>query len=226
MNDYLSFAIEKTKELFEKSGVDAGHGIDHSLIVMNHASNALKQFAHLSELEKNSVLLAALLHDVDDGKFFDHLGYENAEKILQQYPLESALTLKMISLVSCSKNGNTQYNGPIWILIPRWADRLEAMGKIGIERCEIYNSHIGRPKYLPNTERVKNINELEQVATLERFEKYQNGKSSESMIDHFYDKLLHLRICTSISYIDELMEEKHQEMVQYVLKFWEENIEK
>jgi len=222
MENYLSVAIKDTQELFLSAKVDAGHGIGHSLIVMEHARKTLEHLPDLKETEKNSILLAALLHDADDKKFFGHKGYQNAEKILQKYPEESKLALEMISLVSCSQNGNVIPECPQWMLIPRWCDRLEAMGEIGIKRCEIYNSHVGRPKYLSTTPIVKSKEDLIEIATPERFLQYQNGKTSESMIDHFYDKLLHLKIPTGFSYIDNIMEERHEEMIRYVLKFWEE----
>jgi HD superfamily phosphodiesterase len=58
------------------------------------------------------------------------------------------------------------------------------------------------------------------IATPERFEKYQIDGKSATMMDHFYDKLLHLRIITGIEYIDKLMEERHWYMVNYVVEFW------
>jgi uncharacterized protein len=221
---YLRTAKQSLRQLFIKSGIDAGHGYDHALAVMHHARHALKHFSNLNQAQRQAVLLAALLHDADDGKFFpNNKNYENATEILQAYSEEErTLALQMIGLVSCSRNGNqTSQDIPLWMFIPRWCDRLEAMGEIGIKRCQIYNEHVKRPIYIPNATPVAcNIIELECIATNERFQRYQSGVPSVSMIDHFYDKLLHLRIITGIPYIDEMMETRHKIMVDYVIDFW------
>jgi uncharacterized protein len=214
----MEVAVEKLEQILKEASVDEGHGIDHALIVMDHACHALKHFPELEETDKRAVMLAALLHDADDGKFFDHEGYQNAEKVLESFPNEKEKVLKMISLVSCSKNGNEEHEVD-WELIPRWCDRLEATGEIGIKRCETYTKHKGRPEYLPSTPRVHSLEEIELVATPERFAQYTGG--SASMIDHFYDKLLHLKIDTGVPYIDQVMEKRHKEVVDFLLEFWE-----
>mgnify|MGYP000650002360 CR=1 FL=1 len=77
------------------------------------------------------------------------------------------------------------------LLWPRWSDRLEAAGEIGVARCYLYNKHCKAPLSCSNTPRPKTVEEVWKLATPERFEAYQsNGGGSASMIDHYYDKLL------------------------------------
>jgi uncharacterized protein len=136
------------------------------------------------------------------------------------------LILHMIDLVSCSKNGDS--DPPIsWMAIPRDCDRLEAIGHIGIERCRAYNQHISKPLHLINTQRVYTIDELWKVATVDRFNNYQKLGTSESMIDHYYDKLLHIgssqRLKSKNFYV--LQESKNREsiMIDYILNYWKNN---
>uniref|UniRef100_A0A7S3AVF9 Uncharacterized protein n=1 Tax=Haptolina ericina TaxID=156174 RepID=A0A7S3AVF9_9EUKA len=102
--------------------------------------------------------------------------------------------VKMIGWVSCSANGNScpeeANQEPEW-LWPRWADRLEAVGSVGIVRCYQYNSEKGDPLSSPATPRPATEDEVFALAMPERFAKYQaSSGGSVSMMDHYYDKLL------------------------------------
>ena len=102
--------------------------------------------------------------------------------------------VRMIDWVSCSKNGNacpeaarTQPE----LLWPRWADRLEAAGEIGVARCYMHNCHAGAPLSVESTPRPATEAEAFALATEERFAEYQrSGGNSDSMMDHYFDKLL------------------------------------
>mmetsp|Transcript_29395 Transcript_29395/g.93942 ORF Transcript_29395/g.93942 Transcript_29395/m.93942 type:complete len:155 (+) Transcript_29395:920-1384(+) len=102
----------------------------------------------------------------------------------------------MISLVSCSANGNAappEARTSPELLWPRWADRLEASGEVGVVRCYQYNRHVGAPLSVDQTPRPATQEEVWRHATEERFEEYQaSGGGSASMVDHYYDKLLHV----------------------------------
>ena len=182
--------------------VPPSRGIHHCFSVLAHVDEAL-EYETISEQEVQAVRLAALLHEVDDHEFFDTKDYANARSILKTCEVPdyiSYITIEMIDLVSCS-NHNFVGRGERWKFIPRDADRLEALGDIGILRCYEYTLSIGNPIILPSTPRPKTLEELESVATLQRFENYK-GKSdirpqSSSMIDHYYDKLLHIGIMSS-----------------------------
>ena len=100
----------------------------------------------------------------------------------------------MIDWVSCSKNGNSipPDSTPL-TLIPRWSDRLEAVGKEGVVRCYQYTIEHGRPLSSALSPRPRSVDELWALATPERFEHYQlHGPTFDDMISHFYDKLLHV----------------------------------
>ena len=133
----------------------------------------------------------------------------------------------MISLVSCSSNGHSfpdDAKRSPWILIPRWADRLEAVGEIGIVRCYEYNVHIGTPLFTPNTPRPKTIELIRAAATTERFEAYQKrGGTSDSMMDHYYDKLLQIskppKEMVQNEYLENAFLKKEEPLIRLCMSF-------
>lgn len=217
----ITCIIAALKRLLEESNIDSGHGLDHSLHVLHHAREALKYELDLTEEQKYCIELAALLHDADDNKFFPtHSNYENARLILNGCNIPSEhqdLIITMISLVSCRHNRNSKVDPP-WLLIPRWSDRIEALGNIGLLRCYQYSIYANKPMFLESTPRVINAEELNKVATAERFATYQG--ISESLIDHLYDKVLHLyKMETSNSYLKSEALKRHQIIIDFVYKF-------
>jgi uncharacterized protein len=186
--------INSLESILLKKNVCISHGIGHAIIVMNNAINALSSEKYdLNELDYKSVLVAALLHDADDRKFFpDNKNYENLREILKNES-EQFVTqvITMVDLVSSSKNGDSIPNyvaNNMWMLIPRYADRLEAIGLVGVERVYQYAKTSNNPLYVESTPKPKNEEEIWEIATIDRYKSYHG--SSLSMIDHFYDKLL------------------------------------
>lgn len=183
--------------IFNKHDMAPSHGIDHARRVMKHARLAIAHDDTLRHMyiEKLAIVLAALLHDADDRKYFpNNKNYENARSIVQKLcPGIEPLVISMIGYVSTSSNGNSIPAEAIdrpWLLYPRWADRLEAIGWIGIVRAWEYTIETNRPLFTDETPKVQTEHELWDIATKQRYEEYK-GKSA-SMMDHYYDKLLHI----------------------------------
>ena len=134
-------AIKYIGDLFQDN--TDGHDINHSLRVYNNAMNIAAAY---SSCDKMVVALAALLHDVDDHKLFRTVNNENARKFLSSQDIEQEkidLICNLINSVSFSKNrGNT----PECIegKIVQDADRLDAIGAIGIARTFAYGGKNGR----------------------------------------------------------------------------------
>lgn len=209
------------------------HGYEHFVAVKNHAVLALEH-ENLSELQKFEVEIAALLHDVDDEKIFPgNKNFENARLILnkafvkgeklkgEDKIIEDIITL--ISLVSCSKNGSSEPPEP-WMAIPRDCDRLEAIGQIGIDRCRDLCIHKGWPFHLDTTPVAITEEEVWAAATQERYDRYASGVKSVSMLDHYYDKLLHIgkpeTLKSQNKYILEEAAKRTKIMVQFVIYYW------
>lgn len=207
------FIILNNKENINnpKQIIDESHGLLHMLIVLYHVSIALSTFKFsndISEKEKIKIQLAALLHDIDDHKYFpNNKNYNNARKILvETRKNENELSnddiddiIEMISWVSSSINGDFIPKKAIfkeYLLYPRYADRLEALGIIGVKRALQYTlkqQKEGNPKGILfdiYTPKARDEIRLWDIASDFRYREYTG--TSKSMIDHFYDKLLRL----------------------------------
>lgn len=165
----------KLHELMEGHDV-GGHGFDNFIAVGDHAVKAL-EYEDLSDYIKLQIELAAYLHDVDDQKIFPNsINYQNARKILNEIFADinfaetfEEITIKsnniidgiiqMIEIVSCSKNGDSEPSER-WMAIPRDCDRLEAIGKIGIQRCYEYTLHTEAALHNVDTPKVYSEEEL------------------------------------------------------------------
>jgi uncharacterized protein len=223
--------ISALDELLSSHKVDKGHGIDHSRSVLDHVNNALSVSNTPSDdTSRLAIRLAALLHDADDRKFFDTKNYENTRFILDcVVPGEKKLqklVLKMIKLVSYTTNGNSKDDESVeqdWLLYPRYADRLESIGEVGIERCYIYSIYVDRPLYLETTPRAKTKEELNRIVTIDRYNSYLNNEIVENtLVGQIYDKILHIAdhiIEGGNPYFVKEARERHEVVVNFVLDF-------
>ncbi len=88
-----------------------------------------------------------------------------------------------------------------------------------VVRCYEYNQHVGnRPLFTEKTARVRNVDELALAAPMSRFLNYTGD--SDSFIDHFYDKLVH--VCTiesDNSYLVEQANQRKQELLDFLFEF-------
>jgi uncharacterized protein len=200
------------------------HGIDHAVAVMNHAENALNKATFTVDTRiKNCVLLAALLHDADDRKFFpNNKDYENLRSVIHDMACDDVeLIIRMVSLVSSSKNGDSIPEDAVrneWLLYPRYADRLEAIGIIGVERCYQYALTSKNPLYVATTPCVTTEEDMWTVATIERYNSYKGV--SDSMIDHYYDKLLRAAMFPIRNeYFDSETNIRRKPSIDFVLMF-------
>lgn len=179
--------------------VDVSHGVQHACAVLEHVQQAMCYSPEpIPPSRQLSVELAALLHDADDRKYFQTKNYENARAIMNSCDVPddvAADTIRMIDWVSGSKNGNTvplecvQNPELLWT---RWADRIEAIGTNGVIRCWQYNVEKKRLISSDMTPRPETREEALSLVTTERFMRYQATGESASMVDHYYDKLLHV----------------------------------
>jgi len=244
----INFAIRQVEQFcFENPELGhSSHGFEHAKKVHNHAIHALQclQTKPAQDVCEN-IELAALMHDLDDHKYFPNHSSHIAEEFLQsKYPnalkllsnLDPKLSPKrqnhiiyLISLVSCSQNGNSvppdiHSSQSFHLLIPRWADRLEAIGPIGVVRCYQYNQERNYKISSFSSPRPQSEEEVWQYATPQRFQDYQeSGGSSEDMISHYYDKLLHVaRPPPEIvhnKYLERVAKERVKDLLEVCLSF-------
>eukprot|EP00977_Amphora_coffeiformis_P020655 scaffold8374_cov175-Amphora_coffeaeformis.AAC.94 len=253
-NNYQTRAADATKKVLhlvqqfykDHPEIKVSHGMDHVQRVYDHACRAVHVHTPpLSPLQGMEIHVSALLHDVDDGKYFPwHTNFENARSILNQCcgnddeDNDSIISsssietiLSMIGWVSCSKNGNhvpesIRQSGDYHLLIPRWADRLEAVGAVGVVRCYQYNQEHNRPLFSEASPRAKTEAQVWELASPDRFENYLRDSVNDvddDMISHYYDKLLHVArpppAIVRNSYLEEAAEESARELVGVCLRF-------
>ena len=134
-------AVGYIRELF--LGNADGHGVDHSLRVWRNAM----MIAEEEICDPQIVSLAALLHDADDHKLFATENNANARKFLEEHriPLETADRIcAAVNAVSFSKNKGKRPETAEGRIVQD-ADRLDALGAVGIARTFAYGGGHGRP---------------------------------------------------------------------------------
>lgn len=140
MEEIIKRAIDYVENIFD--GNSDGHGADHSLRVYENALNIRKAY----ECNELHVDLAALLHDVDDHKLFNNKNNENARKFLIENDFDSEAIediIEIINSVSFTKNKGTKPK-TLEASIVQDADRIDAIGAIGVARTFMYSGKNSR----------------------------------------------------------------------------------
>ena len=178
----------------------SGHDIEHSLRVFKNAVDISK-----SVLSKNKdiklnifiISLSAILHDVDDYKIKNYNKdnpYQNLLNFLEQNKINNEQDINLIKEIISDvsfKAGESKTPKTLEGKIVQDADRLDALGAIGIARAFAFGGSKNRKIY-----DVKTVEELEkrnfETFNMDNvsFEQYKNEKSDT--VTHFYEKLLKL----------------------------------
>ena len=143
MNDgMIDAAIAYIQDLFR--GNSGGHDAEHSLRVYR---SALRIAAGEPACDAEVVALAALLHDADDHKLFHTENNANARVFLTARgvaPEKTERICRVINAVSFSQNRGKRPDTPEGRIVQD-ADRLDALGAIGIARTFAFGGEHGRP---------------------------------------------------------------------------------
>ena len=183
--ELINKAKAYVEELFHSDF--GGHGADHTFRVYE---NAMLLAEKEPECDRDVVALAALLHDADDHKLFNTENNANARRFLEDNGIDPEKTEKIcsaINMVSFSKNRGRRPD-TIEGKIVQDADRLDALGAIGIARTFAFGGERGRPlddsiqhfydkllllKDEMNTESGKGLAEKRHAFLVEFLEEYQ-----------------------------------------------------
>ena len=206
--------IEKTREYVEESlrGETTGHDIHHALRVEKTALQiAAKEGGNLL-----IVSLAALLHDIADWKFHDgnmKLSSKLAEDWLSKWDLSKKSIRHICDIIYHISYKGSGVATPMKTLegkIVQDADRLDAIGAIGIARAFAYGGANSRPLYDPKESPVQHKN----------FSAYKNSKSHT--INHFYEKLLLLKNRMWTDTAKKMGRNRHCFMEKFLKEFYSE----
>lgn len=202
----INYIIEEVNLLCANDS--SGHDYWHSIRVYK---NAMK-IANDIECEKDIVALVALLHDVDDAKLFDTTNYENARNIMNKVGINKGQIEKIISII-----GEISYRGKDSVVpktiegkIVQDADRLDALGAIGIARTFAYGGNRGKEIYNPD---IKPQKDLDSITYLE---------SRGSSVNHFYEKLFKLKDMMNTDVGKRIAKERDEYMHKYLNRFLDE----
>lgn len=190
----------------------SGHDWQHIYRVWKLARQiALREGANQEIAE-----LAALVHDIADWKFHDgddRIGPREAERLLIEQGAARSLIEPVVDIVATISFKGAGVPNKMKTLEGRCvqdADRLDAIGAIGIARCFAYGGHAGRLMYDPAVPP-----ELHQTAAA-----YKAAKGTS--LNHFYEKLFLLKARMNTESGRLLAERRHQFMEDFVARFLDE----
>ncbi|WP_310558554.1 HD domain-containing protein [Flavobacterium sp.] len=184
---------------------------------------------HIERVYKNALLIAdgevcddtvvklgALLHDIADSKF--HNGDETigpiiAREFLEREYVDQTTIQHVINIIEniSFKGGNTEKTfSSIELDIVQDADRLDAIGAIGIARTFNYGGFKNRPLYNPNIAPKLNMSK----------EEYKNSQAPT--LNHFYEKLLLLKDKMNTETGKQIAKERHRYMEGFLSQFYAE----
>jgi len=193
-------------------GAESGHDWWHIQRVWNNALQIIKT----ETAEQLIVELAALLHDIADSKFHngdEEIGPKIAGDFLssQQLPQDLILNVQQIirNMSFKASLGNKEFHSRELDIVQD-ADRLDAIGAIGIARAFTYGGFKNRELYNPGILPSLNMSK----------EEYKN--STAPTINHFYEKLLLLKDKMNTETGKKIAAERHVFMEQYLAQFYKE----
>ncbi len=193
-------------------GAEGGHDWFHTQRVWNIS----RVMAKTEKADMLVVELAALLHDIADAKFNDGdelLGPRTAGNFLRSLSVDEHVIEHVVNIISNMSfkggNFNTDFSSTE-MLIVQDADRLDAMGAIGIARAFNYGGFKNRELYNPT------------IRPDLQMDKEAYKRSEAPTINHFYEKLLLLKDRMNTETGKRMAIKRHDFMERYLENFFEE----
>ncbi|MCF8720839.1 HD domain-containing protein [Nitrospina gracilis] len=205
--------IEKTRKFAQSFFADDGSGHDWW-----HVHRVWQMACRLADAEgadRTVVEIAALLHDVADWKLGngnEHQGYETIRNLLKD-DLPAETVERVCGIIATVSYKGAGVETPVESLEGQCvqdADRLDAIGAVGIARAFAYGGNKNRLIHDPAQEPVLH----------QSFGEYKKNKGPS--INHFYEKLLLLKERMNTPTARALAEERHRFMEQYLQQFFGE----
>ena len=193
-------------------GAEGGHDWFHIQRVFNNA----KLIAEGGDANDLVIALGALLHDIADSKFHngdETVGPKIAEEFLKSQEVSPEViehVIKIIENISFKGGNVTRKFNSLELDIVQDADRLDALGAIGIARTFNYGGFKGRGLYDPEIE--PNL----------KMTKEEYKASNAPTINHFYEKLLLLKDRMNTETGRKIAAERHKFMELYLDQFYKE----
>lgn len=202
----FSDAREFVVRLFD--GESSGHDIWHTIRVHDLAVSICRAEGG----DMDIVRLSALLHDADDRKLFGDNGYANALRFMDSHGLAldtKDAVLHVISQISF-KGTDSVVPDTLEGRIVQDADRMDAIGAIGIARAFAYGGNRGRPMHVPGEGPKAGMDDAAYRAN--------EGTS----VNHFYEKLLLLKDMMNTDTARRMAGSRHGFMLSFLEEFMSE----
>ncbi|AZI34237.1 HD domain-containing protein [Kaistella carnis] len=206
----IESTVAFVKEKLE--GAEAGHDWFH----IERVWKLSKKIAQNETCNLEVVELAALLHDIADPKFHngdEELAIKISREFLESQNADTPIidqVLFIIKNISFKNRNEIAENPPIELQIVQDADRLDAIGAIGIARTFNFGGFKNNLMYHPEIE--PKLNQTK--------EEYK--KSNGTTINHFYEKLLLLKDLMNTETGKKLAEDRHNFMLSFLKQFYHE----
>ena len=204
INDAIEFVINTFNEDY------SGHDYFHTLRVYKMATRIAEQ----ENANLTVVQLAALLHDVDDIKLSPetHTNKDRAVTFLREHSTSKAMIKTICDIIDEVSFQGTDSIVPETVegRCVQDADRLDAIGAIGIARAFSYGGSHNRVIHDPDIQPIVHMNA----------EEYQNHISTS--INHFYEKLFLLKDLMNTDTAKKIAEQRDVYMKSYILEFMKE----
>ncbi len=206
----ISLTVQFVQQTLQ--GAESGHDWWHIQRVWNNAILISKT----EQADTFIIELAALLHDIADSKFHDgneEIGPQRAGEFLKSMGLEEKTIIHIQQIIRNmsfkASLGQVDFHSKEMEVVQD-ADRLDAIGAIGIARAFTYGGYKNRELYNP---------EIPPALTMSK-EDYK--KSDAPTINHFYEKLLLLKDKMNTDTGLRIAEERHRFMLTYLEQFYNE----
>jgi uncharacterized protein len=214
MSDVSQLILQETISFVKQTLADTEKGHDWF-----HIDRVYKNALLINEAEQGDPLvvrLAALLHDIADPKFNqgdEEIGPAMANDFLTRLGVDAAVTLHVLQIIR-----NLSYKSSLGRItfqskeldVVQDADRLDAIGAIGIARAFTYGGYKNRVLYDP---------EIKPNLSMTK-EEYKN--TTGPTINHFYEKLLLLKDLMKTQKGRQMAEQRHEFMRAYLEQFYSE----
>jgi uncharacterized protein len=206
--------LRRTEEFVKDrlSGESSGHDWWH----IHRVSKMAVEIGTAERVDLFVVQLAALLHDIDDYKLVaDTVGEEphRAREWLERLEISGETTNRVCQIIKEISFKGARVSSRMTTregMVVQDADRLDAIGALGIARAFAYGGAKGRAIYDPAIKPVQH----------ESFEEYK--KNTGPTINHFYEKLLLLKDLMNTPTAKEMAITRHQFMAQFLDRFFKE----
>ena len=214
MKDVMDNIFKYMKE--KQTGESTGHDWWHSLRVYNMALHLSEHYK--SEIDINTVKYASILHDIEDWKLNDgneSVGPDAAGVLLAENHVDNATINHVKKIIrelsykgSVEKSSMSTLEGEI----VQDADRLDAVGAIGIARTFAFGGAFGNEIFNP---------EIKPIISISKDE-YMDRKRKSTTVNHFFEKLFFLKDLYNTSQAKKIGEERHEYIVEYISKLLED----